>query len=167
MTISEYFRKLRGDILFHYTHENNIESIEQKGSVIYSSSQLISNGVNPSFITDSNSRNIDYRLGYNNYVFLTFSHSHPMIYKKEQEGVPLIYYSIDVSILDIPGVKITDRIATDNNVNIYTPEQAIETLDIKSCNDKVPKFTDDWYNVRKFEILIPSYIDLKQYTHQS
>jgi hypothetical protein len=166
LSISEKFKELRGEVLFHYTHEDNIESIKQKDWIIYSSSQIGANGVNPSFITDSDSRNIDSQRGYNNYVFLVFTHSHPMLFRKGQEGIPMKYYSINISILDIPGVLIADRVATDNSVNLYTPAEALKKLDIGSCHDNLTKFTQDWYNVRDFEILIPGYIDLKKYFHR-
>lgn len=40
MSISEKYRALRGDVLFHYTHDDNLESIEQKDWIIYSSNQI-------------------------------------------------------------------------------------------------------------------------------
>lgn len=89
-----------------------------------------------------------------------------MIYRKEQEGIPMTPIPIDISILDVPGVLIADRVATDNSVNLYPPSEALKKLDIGSCHDNLTKFTPDWYNVRDFEILIPGYIDLKQYLHR-
>jgi hypothetical protein len=166
MSLSERYRKLRGDVLFHYTHEDNMASIKGHDNMIFSCSQIIEKGITPSFITDSNSRNIDVRKGYNDYVFLVFSHSHPMIYRKSQEGIPLLYCSIDISILDIPGVLIADRVATDSSVTLYSVEDAIMKLDIKNCCTERVNDRDVWLNVRKYEILIPGYIDLKQYMHK-
>lgn len=167
MPISETYRELRGDKLFHYTHENNIQSIIDHDYQIFSSNHINKKGITPSFITDSDSRNIDMIKGNNNYVFLIFSHSHPMIYRKEQEGIPLRYIEIDISILDIPGVKIADRVATDNRVTLYTPEKALEQLKIAYCHNGRVNDREIWDEVKKYEILIPGYIDLNKFLHKS
>ncbi len=165
MSVSERYRKLRGDKLFHYTHENNKELILQSGRIIYPRSILEQIRINPVHITDSNSRNRDDCLGYNQYVFFVFTDSHPFIYRQTINKVPLVRGTVDVSILDRPGVLIADRVATDSSVILYTPEDALEILKIQFCRKMFIKDKTVWNEVKKYEILIPGSIDLNEYSN--
>lgn len=163
MTISRRYRQLRGETLMHFTHSDNIVGIQNRNAIL-TLENLKKTGETPSHITDLTSRSIDRRLGYDKCVFLVFSHYHPLIYKNSINDVPMHYFEIDVSILDIPGVKIADRVATDRSVQMYTPEQALEVLKISHChstgrvNDR-----EIWDEVKKYEILIPGNINLSLY----
>lgn len=162
MSISDEYRKLRGDYIFHYTHSENIPSIEEH-KTIFCNREVTNKGIVTRNITDITSQNIDKIRGFDNYVFLVFSRSHPFIYKQQMSNVPIIEIPIDISIIDIEGVLIADRVATDNLVKFYTPEDALEILDIKNCiaNKRLPY--EIWSIVKKYEILIPNYIDLSNY----
>jgi len=166
LSISEKFRALRGGELYHYTHMDNASELE-KLNIVYSKSLLDTQGIKPVHITDISSQSIDKCRGFNNYVFLIFSHSHPLIYKKSNiENISIGYFKIDVSILDIPGVLIADRVATDNCVNFYTPEEALKHLKIQYCHNDRIEDRAIWDEVKKYEILIPNYIDLNKYERE-
>jgi hypothetical protein len=165
MPISDKYRELRGDYLFHYTHQNNVNTIKNHYT-IFSHENLTIKGIQAEHITNNSSRLIDKRLGYNKYVFLVFSESHPFIYKQKINGIPIMCISIDISILDVPGVLIADRVATDNLVTLYTPEEALDLLKIDYCHTGRINDKDIWNEVKKYEILIPGNIDLHQYLYK-
>lgn len=166
MSISDVYRRLRGDVLYHYTHQGNVESIKNSGYVLYSSKCINSRNICPYYITDNTSRYIDMQRNLDNYVFLVFTLSHPMIYKKECEGVPMTRIPIDVSILDLPGVLISNTIATCNNAEFFTPQEALIYLDIENSHDGNYLYSDEWYRVKDYEILVPMYIDLRKYFYR-
>lgn len=163
MSISESFKKLGVTELHHFTDDENIQRMIDVGEIIYSRFELDTKGLERTYMTDSDSRNSDDRQNYNHYVFLVFLITHPMIYKKQMNGHNLTPIPVDICVLDIPGVLITDRIATDGNVTLYTPEEALIHLDITSIgkNERLEK--DIWNVVKKYEILIPKLIDLNKY----
>ena len=71
-------------------------------------------------------------------------------------------YPISIEILDEPGVLISDRIATDNHVKLYKPEAALQHLKI----EYIPFYRVEreiWDEIKKYEILIPKFIDLEKY----
>lgn len=162
MLISDTYRAIRGDELFHFTHINNITDIEKHGK-IFCLDKIKELGLNPEHITNSLSRNLDKILGNNKYVFLTFSISHPFIYKQIRSNVDLVEMVLDISIIDEPGVLISDRVANDNSANFYTPEQALSILKIDYCYTGRINNRAIWEEVKKYEILIPESIDLKKY----
>jgi len=166
MSISEQYRELRGGELLHYTHTDNLKGIVNADCIIYSQHMLDQLNIQNTHITDSNSNSIDRRKGYDKYVFLIFSESHPLIYRKQCEGVPIDSISIDISILDVPGVKIADRIATDNRVILYTVQEALIKLDIANAKNERINDRDIWDIVKKYEILVPNHIDLKEFQYK-
>ena len=115
--------------------------------------------MNPTFITDENSRIIDMKRGFNDYVFLVFTEKHPFIQKQVYNNIDIVSVTVDMSILDQKGVVISDRVATDNNVIFYQIENAFNGLGI----DKIKDDFDLIEKIKKFEILIPDNIDLKKY----
>lgn len=163
MLVSERFRELRGSVLYHYTHSDNREAIINSGRILHSRRKLLQEGITPEFITDEISRSIDESRGYDEYIFLVFSESHPFIYKNIQKGVPLIRAKIDVSILDREGVLIADRVATDSLVQFFTPEEALDNLQYLSyCKDERCE-REIWDIVKKYEILVLDSIDLDEF----
>jgi len=165
MLVSEKYRRTRGHYLMHFTHKNDVSMIKYYHA-LFSQTILNQKDIDPVHITNETSRLIDERLGYNNYVFLIFSDTHPFIYKQIINNVGLVCVKIDVSILDLPGVLIADRIATDGEVNFYTPDDALEVLNIQYCYDGRVNDKDIWNEVKKYEILIPYSIDLQQFLYK-
>lgn len=159
--ISEQYRKLRGDILYHYTPIENISSIEYH-NFLYSQAILRDKRIQTTHMTSNLSRQIDITKGNDNYVILIFSEYHPFTHMKSKEQ-NLALIKIDISVLDLPGVLISDRVALDKNSIKYTPYVALEQLNIELCNNRYIQNKDVRERVKKYEILIPNGIDLTKY----
>jgi len=160
--VSDIYRKVFGDKLIHYTPIENLEEIK-KHMILYSSNQLLQRNIQPSYMSNNLSRQIDSARGINGYVFLVFRENHPLIYKISRSNITLLRIPIDITILDLPGVLISDRVANDSNANFYTPEIALDVLRIDLCNKNYIGNRGVWEQVIRYEILIPESIDLKQY----
>ncbi len=160
MKVSDLFIQKNIFELYHYTRLENVESINNDKK-IYSRSILNEKNINPEYITNSLSRSLDLYHGNQYYVFLVFKDDHPFVYKSNM-AFNLSRYCIDISILDEPGVLISDRIATDNHVKLYKPEAALQHLKIEYIQFyRVER--EIWDEIKKYEILIPKFIDLEKY----
>lgn len=159
--ISEKYRKIVGNKLYHYSPYENVDEIE-KHMKLYSSTNIKENNIKVAYFTNELSRQLDKRIGLNNYVFLVFREDHPLIHKVRQSGLKLLKISLDISILDIPGVLISDRVANDSNANFFTPEHALKLLKIEYCKGYISD-RNIWDEVKKYEILVPNNIDLNLY----
>jgi hypothetical protein len=118
MAVSERYRSVR-------ENGNTMEEIESHDYMIFSCRDINKKGIAPSFITDYSSQKIEIRKGYTNYIVLVFSHFTHKTEKKEEEAIPLPYWLIDISNLDIPGVFIVDKFDKENYISLYKVEDAI------------------------------------------
>ena len=162
MKVSDIYRSMIGDVLFHFTPAANLQEIG-KHMTIYSSNNLSYLNITPTHMSNDISREADKRRGISAYVFLVFRSDHPLIYKQKRNGLDLRSIPIDVSILDLSGVAISDRVANDSNANFYTPEDALKMLKIQYCHDDYISDYAIWDEVKKYEILIPNSIDINTY----
>lgn len=162
MKISDIYREQRGDELFHYTHSSNVENLRKHG-FIYSTKELDEKEIDRVNITNDLSLTLDSASNLNDYVFLTFSTKHPFIYKLRKSKVDLVVITLDVSILDIDGVLVSDRVANSRGALFYTPEEALKRLLIKFTDGKPLADETIWRKVIKYEILVPKHIDIRKY----
>lgn len=162
MLVSDIYRKIRGSKLYHYTVASNMNSIGFT-KTIYSTDELNRLGIERENITNDLSHDLDISRGLSSFVFLTFSEKHPMIYKLREKGIKLIGIEIDISVLDITGVIISDKIANSNGANFFTPEKALEVLDIQNTHNGYIYDSSTWNIAKEYEILVPNSIDLQKY----
>ncbi len=146
MPLSEKFRALGIKELLHFTHMNNVQSIEQKNT-LFSSDLLRKNDVFPSFVSDENERKDQSK-----FVSLVFNDRHPFPKKLRKKGIRLAKYAIDISILDIPEIKILKTLSG----IFYSPEQLLSEINKSS-----------FLEFGQYDIFIPNSIDLQKYQCKS
>ncbi len=106
--------------LYHFTDRKNLESIKRNGG-LYSWDFCEKNNIlitNPG--GDSLSRTLDRRHRLENYVRLSFSRNHPMMYvaKKQNRIENPIILEIDPEVIFWKNTKFSDKNATRNDVNV-------------------------------------------------
>lgn len=161
MSISDKFRELRGNYLLHFTESKNGCSI-YLDRVIYSRAELEKKGI--LYPLEANSYKCCNKGIYlHGKVFLAFSIYHKFIQKQiYSPDIKVDFIAIDISVLDIPGVLISDKISLCKDVHFYTPEEALEKLEMENTATWLKK--GQYYGeARNYEALIPQKIDLRQY----
>lgn len=105
--------------LYHFTDEANLDSIIKSGG-LFSWSQCDRNGISISRPGGNElSRNLDKRSGLENYVRLSFTPDHPMMYAAMSDGRisrPAVL-EIEPDLIYLKESRFTDRNATQNGVN--------------------------------------------------
>lgn len=163
MKVSEQFKELGITELYHFTSSENKQSIIDCNMTLYSNKELINRNITTNHITDNTSRSIDKYKGNSDKVFLTFTESHPFIYKQKINKIDCKLIKINIDIVNIKNVLFSDRVSTDNLVQFWNAEDALKKLDIKNSGNKYISDKTIWNKTNKYEILIPNFIDLKKY----
>ncbi len=83
---------------YHFTDEANLRSIRKLGG-LYSWKYCERNNITiPNAGGDYQSRDLDSRLGLQDYVRLSFCDDHPMAYRKQQDGANLVLLKIKIEV---------------------------------------------------------------------
>lgn len=129
--------------LYHFTDRANIKSIiENEG--LYSWKACEQKGITISKPGGSNaSRSLDSYRGLENYVRLSFTRDHPMMYVAKKEGRisdPVIL-EIDLSVVSRNGTLFADRNATKNGVIIKEGKEGAKNIHFQTVK------RTDYFNI--------------------
>lgn len=120
LSLVEYLKSKGITKLYHFTDRSNIKSIIDNGG-LYSWRACDRYGITINRPGGSDtSRSLDSYRGLGNYVRLSFTKNHPMMYVAKNDGRisdPVIL-EIDLSVVGISGTKFSDRNATKNGAII-------------------------------------------------
>jgi len=120
MNIQNLLRKEGIKSIWHFTDLSNMESIEEYG--ILSLSEIWENDIDVScFGADELSHNLDYRIGLDKFVHLSFIKDHPMYHVAKRDGRILtpVWVEIDVDILDESSTLFSNKVANANGAPIF------------------------------------------------
>lgn len=145
--------------LFHFTDSRNIPSIAQHG--LLSTAQCIQLGLPMVTGGDTDSLGIDRYRGFDQFVRLSFCRSHPMSHVARERGTieQLRILTISPSVLLREGVRMSDRVATDNDAQIGVPNDMISNMDLEATYQridwKIPENQQRRSAAEKWEAMIP------------
>lgn len=155
--IAKYLNNNFQKYLYHFTHKDNLEQIKEMGG-LYSWVQLEKMGKTCQHPGGNTlSRELDCRYGVADYVHLSFSHDHPMSYRKED--IVVLYIHPIVSLL--PDTLFCNMNATDKkhiigstykdlvNINLWTPKMGYLSSGTRLFKEK------------QAEVLVKSHIPLE------
>jgi tetratricopeptide (TPR) repeat protein len=106
--------------LYHFTAKVNIQSIKEHGA-LYSWSYCQNNNIDiPQAGGDELSRSLDRRHGFEDYVRLSFTRNHPMMYFAQTRGRigNSVVLEIDPEVIFWKSTKFANKNAARNDVNI-------------------------------------------------
>lgn len=158
--IRSYLRKNQITKLYHFTDENNLESIERMGG-LFSWEYLRRSGIHYEGGGNEESRNNDERLGYSNYVRVSFCSDHPMAYRLKLEGRKLYWLEIDPEVLCQEGVLFSDVNATASFATILSGIDGLKNIDLDATRKTYVSRSDPDFAKHQAEALIPEKIPLK------
>lgn len=164
----EIIKKYGIDGIWHFTDGANLSSIVQHGGLL-SYAEIRRRGiVIPAAGGNDWSHEADAWAGVDEYVHLAFIPHHPMLYRAKMDGriTNPYWLKIDLSILDIEGVRVTREVANKSGARLLTQEEATEQIDWEVLFTRT-----DWSDAavrarrqaaEKSQILIPHTIPLKR-----
>lgn len=97
------------------------------------------------------------------YANAYFDPRNPMMYKRQQEAESLCVLAVSATVLDLPGVIVSDGNAASGYSRFYTPEEGIQRLDFSSVYSEWWT-SGDWLEqqrrkrIKCAEILVPDVI---------
>ncbi len=104
--------------LYHFTDMENLQSIKRSGA-LYSWHYCLTNNIEiPVPGGGELSRQLDRRKGLQNYVRVSFTRSHPMMYVPPTRANNCVILEIDPEVIFWHKTKYADKNATRNDVNI-------------------------------------------------
>lgn len=167
--------KKRGKMLCHITELKNIESILQNG--LLSLREVNRRGINVSYLSKKESRDIDSNRGRDRYVRLAYTPYYDMIpaniFREKQANpdtfsmqLAIICVHPDI-LMEKEGIMFSDKNAVANDVTIYYSENEVypyidfeKTYQIRKASN-AGQDKEDYKNARQAEVMIPRCVELK------
>lgn len=104
--------------LYHFTDRENLKSIKKHGA-LYSWHYCITNNIDiPVPGGNQLSRDLDTRKGLQDYVRVSFTRSHPMMFVQPIRTRNNVILELDIELIYWKGTKYADKNATRNDVNV-------------------------------------------------
>lgn len=146
---------------YHFTSRRNISSIKKLGG-LYSWDFLKSNNIE---IPDQGgtplSEQLDRHYGLQDYVRLSFCESHPMAYRKMQEGTDIVVLKISLDVATLRGTKFSDMNATDNQHSQGCDVESLKMINFAATKRKYVKREDPDFKYLQAEIMVKTFLPIK------
>lgn len=150
--------------LYHFTDRSNLKSIIENGG-IYSWKSCESKNINIPRAGGSNlSRNLDCRVGIQDYVHLSFTPQHPMLYDTIEDGRILnpVLLIIDTDVIHLSKTIFSDRNATRNDAQIGSDLYCFKNIHFETIkNKKYFEIDDEEQPFYQAEVMVSEFIPLK------
>lgn len=130
MALKEIIKKYNLDGIWHFTDGANFPAIERNGGLLCYA-ELKRRGISiPAPGGNDWSHEADERVGVDEYVHLAFIPNHPMLFRAKDESriAQPRWLKIDISILDVEGVRFTREVSNKSGATLLTPEEANRPL---------------------------------------
>jgi len=157
--------------LYHFTDRANLPGIREHGGLL-SWATLEERSIDvPRPGGNDLSHNLDSRFEGHRYVHLCFFNEHPMEYRARLDGriVDPVFLTVDLSVLDRPGVLFAENVSNKSGVPLIDRETANETFDFEVMhgrpNFKDPEVMQRVLSARKYEVLVPDQVEVKFLTN--
>lgn len=149
--------------LYHFTDRANLQSIIQHGGLYSWEDCAIKGIVIPRSGSNELSRSRDKQHGLQDYVRLSFTRNHPMMYAvmNEQRIVDPVILEIDVIVVDKPTTLFADRNATKNGANIGGGKVNFDKIHISTVIQSSPyNLSESEKEFYQAEVLVKNFIPL-------
>ena len=153
------YLKIKGvRYFYHFTDENNLQSIKKYGG-LYSWYYLKQNDIKiPNSGGDSLSKQLDMRYGLQDYVRLSFCNDHPMAYRLRQSGARLVLLKIKIDVAGFRETQFSDMNASDSGHQHGGEFQDLRRVHIRATKSSCVSKTDAVFKPHQAECPI-EYID--------
>ena len=146
---------------YHFTDRANIESIRRNGG-LYSWHYLKSHGIQiPNQGGTPFSEELDKRYGLQDYVRLSFCKSHPMAYRKMQEGANIVVLKISLDVAIFRYTMFSDMNATDSLHSQGGDLAALQKIRFAATQREYVRHDDADFKYLQAEVMVKTFIPLQ------
>lgn len=149
--------------LYHFTDEENIESIKQSCGLLSAYCAKVNNVKINRFASDELSRNIDVSKGLDNYIRLSFIKEHPMLYVALKTGRIKSPYIIELSreLVYLESTMFANQNAAKTGVIIDGTIENFKTINFPLFHESSYDLNSELKNYLQAEVLIKQNIPNK------
>ena len=157
MSIKETLENYGITSIYHFTDEANLQTIEKYG--LQSLKNILKLDIDVKhFGAEELSHILDERRGLDKYVHLSFIKDHPMYYVARSRGnlINPVWIELDSSILYEESTLFCDKVANQNQSDIFRIENVLEKINFEILTDNRFLSGDEWKlrkEIRKAEIM--------------
>lgn len=149
------------DFFYHFTERQRIQSIKKYGG-LFSYKRCLDEGiVIPVQENMALSRDIDAKLGLEDYARLSFSKSLPKIVERQKEGADLVMLKISTEVALFEETMFTDIEATHSSLKYGKNFEDLKRVNLKATSRKITDTQDPEYLQSQAEILVKGFIPSK------
>lgn len=149
------------DFFYHFTERQRIQSIKKYGG-LFSYKRCLDEGiVIPVQENMALSRDIDAKLGLEDYTRLSFSKSLPKIVERQKEGADLVMLKISTEVALFEETMFTDIEATHSSLKYGKNFEDLKRVNLKATSRKITDTQDPEYLQSQAEILVKGFIPSK------
>ncbi len=159
--IREYLQSNKIICFYHFTEADKIKSIITYGGLLSYKRCLDEGIVMPVREDMALSRDIDSKLGLEDYVRLSFCNHLPKIDERKAEGADLVMLKISIDVAMFEETLFTDREATHIGLQYGSSLLDLQKVNIFSTQKEECQSDDSDYLQRQAEILVRGFIPLK------
>lgn len=146
---------------YHFTDRANIESIRRNGG-LYSWHYLKSHGIQiPNQGGTPFSEELDKHYGLQDYVRLSFCKSHPMAYRKMQEGANIVVLRISLDVATFRHTMFSDMNATDKLHSQGGDLAALQKIRFAATQREYVRRDDADFKYLQAEVMVKTFIPLQ------
>lgn len=152
---------------YHFTDRRNLASIKAHAGILSMQALRRKKIIIPAPGGNEWSLDADRLCGMDAYVHLCFTRGHPMRYLAEKEGriTDTVWLRIHPSILQLPGVMITDEVSNKSGVVPKSVTEALSVLDLEviytRTDWKDPAVKQRLDGADKYEVIVPDIVPIR------
>lgn len=156
------YLKIKGvRYFYHFTDENNLQSIKKYGG-LYSWHYLKRNDIKiPNSGGDNLSKQLDMKYGLQDYVRLSFCNDHPMAYRLQQSGARLVLLKIRIDVAGFRDTKFSDINATDAGHHHGGEYDDLRRVDIGATQLSYVSKTDPEFKPHQAECMVKTFLPIE------
>lgn len=159
--ILDYLRIKGVDCFYHFTDENNLQSIRKYGG-LYSWHYLMKNGITiPNPGGDGTSRSLDKKHGLEDFVRLSFCKKHPMAWRVYNNGATLVLLKIKIDVACFLETEFSDRNATDNDESHGPTFEDLRNINISATKERFLRSEDPLFKPHQAECMIKTFLPIE------
>lgn len=159
--ICTYLKDNNIKCFYHFTEKDRIKSIKEFGGLLSYKRCLDEGIVMPVQENMAMSRDIDAKLGLEDYARLSFSKRLPKIIERQKEGAELVMLKISTEVALFEETMFTDIEATHSNLKYGKNFEDLKRVNLKATSKNITDSQDHEYLQSQAEILVKGFIPAK------
>ena len=159
--ILNILKKNNVECFYHFTSKENLSSIKELGG-LFSWHYLKSHNIEiPDQGGDDLSEYLDRSYGLQDYVRLSLCKSHPMAYRKKQEGSDIVVLKISIEVAKLKDTLFSDMNAADKLHSHGGDVESLKKINFAATKRECVRSNDPDFKYMQAEIMVKTFLPIK------